>query len=265
MIERVRFLHLLEEHLRSQKKESEQLMPFHIAIDGPVAAGKGTVAKLVAQRLGFLYVDTGAMYRVTALLALRNNVDASNEAAVAALLPKAKLEMRNPNENEKDGRLTTVFLDGEDVSWKIRTPEVSNSASKVAALKKIREYLVQKQQEIAKDQNVIMEGRDITFKVLPQADLKIFLTASDETRAKRRHHELQSRGVDVSYEEVYGDLQQRDKQDMERDVDPLHIVPGAWVIDTSQLSIEEVVELIVARAATMGKHPPVESPPATKN
>jgi CMP/dCMP kinase len=226
-------------------------MAFHIALDGPVAAGKGTVARLVAQRLKFLYVDTGAMYRTTALLALENNVDPADEDAVVELLEKCKMEMRNPSVQEQDGRLTTVLLNGEDVSWKIRTEQVGLNSSKVAALKKVREKLVKKQQEIAVGQNVIMEGRDITYKVLPDAEIKIFLTASDETRAKRRYLELQMRGKDITFEQVYQDLLERDKRDMERSVDPLQIIEGAWVLDTTQLTIEEVVELVVARAEEM--------------
>jgi CMP/dCMP kinase len=227
-------------------------MPLHIAIDGPVAAGKGTVARLVAQRLGLLYVDTGAMYRTTALIALRNNVPFDDEAKLVELLRQNKIEMRNPSTAEQDGRLTTVLLNGEDISWEIRTEAVSQGSSKVASLKGVREYLVEKQQEIAADQDVIMEGRDITYKVLPNATLKIYLDASAETRAKRRHMELQSRGQDVSFEEIYNDLKQRDERDMTRSVDPLKVVEGAWVLDSSNLTIEEVVDLIEERAKATG-------------
>jgi len=223
-------------------------MSFQIAMDGPVAAGKGTVARLTAQRLNLLYVDTGAMYRVTALLALRNNISFEDENALVKIIQASKMEMRNPTDAEKDGRLTTVLLNGEDVSWEIRTEKVSANSSKVAALKMVRQELVKKQQAIATAQNVVMEGRDITFRVLPDAQLKIFLTASDETRAKRRQAELQSKGQDVTFEEVYKDLVERDKRDMERAVDPLHITKDAWVIDTSELSINEVVDLIVSKA-----------------
>ncbi len=228
-------------------------MPLHIAIDGPVAAGKGTVARLVAQRLGLLYVDTGAMYRTTALIALRNHVPFEDETKLVELLEKSKIEMRNPNPQELDGRLTTVLLNGEDISWEIRTEAVSRGSAQVSALKKVREHLVKKQQEIAANQNVIMEGRDITYKVLPNANLKIYLDASAETRAKRRHFELQSRGQDVTFEEIYEDLKVRDKRDMTRTVDPLKIVEGAWVLDSSNLTIEEVVELIVERAESIIK------------
>lgn len=224
---------------------------FHIAIDGPVAAGKGTVSKLVAERLGFLYVDTGAMYRVTALIGLRNNVSLDDEAKLAELIKKSSLDMRNPNEEERDGRLTTVILDNEDVSWKIRTEEVSNGASQVAQYPAVRMQLVAKQQEIAVGKNVVMEGRDITYRVLPEADLKIYLTASDVVRAKRRHMQLMTRGIDTSLDDVFADLIERDKRDSERKTDPLKIVPDAWVVDTSELSIDEVVELIVGRVKAM--------------
>lgn len=224
---------------------------FHIAIDGPVAAGKGTVSRLVAEELGFLYIDTGAMYRMTALLCIRNNVDMNKEEQVANLVAKSKMEMRNPTEEERDGRLTTVFLDGEDVSWKIRTEEVSAGSSKVAVLPKVRKLLVEKQQQIAEGQNVIMEGRDITYRVLPNADLKIYLTASDIIRAKRRHMQNLTKGESIEFEDVYKELLERDKRDMERSADPLKIVDDAWVIDTSDLAIEKVVDMIVARVEMM--------------
>lgn len=225
--------------------------PFHIAIDGPVAAGKGTISKLTAERLNFLYIDTGAMYRMTALLALRQGVGFSEEAKLAALIKNAQMDMHNPTEAERDGRLTTVILDGEDVSWKIRTEDVSSGASQVAQYQLVRQALVVKQQQIAKSQDVVMEGRDITYRVLPHANLKIFLTASDMVRAKRRHQQLQNRGQDVSLDVVYQEMIERDERDAGRSVDPLQIVKDAWVIDTSQLSIEEVVELIVGKVTTM--------------
>ena len=221
---------------------------FQIAIDGPVAAGKGTISRLLAQKLGFLYVDTGAMYRATALLALRQEIDLSNEDEVVSLLDKSKLEMRNPlSPTEIDGRLTTVILDGEDVSWAIRTQECGEGASKVAVLAKLRKVLVKKQQEIASSQDVVMEGRDITFRVLPNADLKIFLTASIEARAARRHTQYLIKGVDISIEEVIKEIGERDERDMQREADPLHVVDDAWSIDTSNLNIEEVVDLIANR------------------
>lgn len=225
--------------------------PFHIAIDGPVAAGKGTISRLVADRLGFLYVDTGAMYRVTAWLGLEHNVPWDDEAALVELIEKTTIEMRNPSSTEKDGRLTTVIVNGEDVSWKIRTEEVSKGASIVAAHPDVRKILVEKQKLVAKGQNVVMEGRDITYAVLPQAQLKIYLTAGETVRARRRHLQLLTKGTNISFEEVYTQLLKRDELDMNRTTDPLKIVPSAWVIDTSDLSIEHVVELIVAKVAVM--------------
>lgn len=225
-------------------------MPFQIAIDGPVAAGKGTVAKLVGQRMGLLYIDTGAMYRVSVLLSLRQNisVDLSHEDQIVALIEPAEIVLRAPNDEERDGRLSTVLVNGEDVSWEIRTEEVSTLAAIIAALPKVRAALVRKQQAIAANQDVIMEGRDITYRVLPDAQLKIYLTADAESRAKRRLQDLQRRGTDTQYETVLADLQARDKYDMSREHDPLKIIDEAWVLDTTELSIEEAVDAIVAKA-----------------
>jgi cytidylate kinase len=224
---------------------------FQIAIDGPVAAGKGTVSRLVAERLNLLYVDTGAMYRMAALVGIRHEVDLDQQSQLLPLIQRSQMEMRNPTDQEQDGRLTSVFLNGEDVSWQIRTEQISTGASQVAVHPQIRQALVKKQQQIAQKHDVIMEGRDITYKVLPQADLKIFLTADEVVRAKRRHFELLSKGVDVEFDEVYQDLIARDKRDKERETDPLQKVPDAWAIDTSDLSIEKVVQLIVAKARLM--------------
>lgn len=223
-------------------------MPFHIAIDGPVAAGKGTISRLIADRLGLLYVDTGAMYRMTALLALENDISVDDENALAELIAQTKMDMRSPLEEEKDGRLSTVLLNGEDVSWKIRTEQVGIGASKVSRHAKVRKILVQKQQEIAQEQDVVMEGRDITYRVLPDADLKIFLTGSDVVRAKRRLTQLLTKGEDVAFDQVLKDLVERDRQDTTRSVDPLQIVDDAIVIDTSDLSITQVVQLVTNKA-----------------
>ncbi len=232
--------------------EKEQMpKPFQIAIDGPVAAGKGTISRLVAERLGFLYVDTGAMYRVAAYLAIQEGIGFDEEERLRDLVEKTSIEMHNPTEDERDGRLTTVLLNGEDVSWKIRTEEVGKGASQAATLKQIRTVLVEKQQQIAKGTDVIMEGRDITYRVLPDANLKIYLTAGDVVRAKRRHMQLQTRGSTVAFDEVYRDLLQRDDQDMGRVHDPLRIVDDAWVIDTSDLTIEQVVQLVEAKVRVM--------------
>lgn len=224
---------------------------FQIAIDGPVAAGKGTVSRLIAKRLHFLYVDTGAMYRVSAYLAYTNSIPFEDAQKVLEVVQKHTVSMRPPSQDENDGRQCTVLLDGEDVSWKIRTETISQGASIVASHKILRAELVRQQQQIASTQSVVMEGRDITFRVLPNAQLKIFLTASGTERARRRHMELLEKGQDVTFDDVYTDLLVRDKRDMERDVDPLHIVPGAWVIDTSSLSIEDVVTMVVSKVETL--------------
>ncbi len=224
---------------------------FQIAIDGPVAAGKGTVSRLIAQKLNFLYVDTGAMYRVVGLLGIENNIDFSRVEELVELVKKSKIEMHNPTKNEADGRLTTVLVNGVDVSWKIRTEDAGKGASKVAQIPEIRQVLVAKQQQITQTQSVVMEGRDITYRVLPDANLKIFLTGKDFIRSNRRYAQLQARGVDITFDQVFADLVKRDKLDMERAVDPLQIVDDAWVIDTSELSIQQVVDLIVVKARIM--------------
>ncbi len=219
-----------------------------IAIDGPVAAGKGTVARLVAERLGITYVDTGAMYRVAGLLADRAGIDLKEGDKIAQLIKKAKIQLRQPETEERDGRLITVIVDGEDVSWKIRTEKAGRSSSAVAKLAAVRKVLVEKQQEMAKTQSVVMEGRDITFRVLPESKLKIYLTASAEERATRRHKEQLMKGLDVTYQDILTDLIARDRQDMVIVLDQFKIVEGAWVLDTTGMSIEEVVDQIAQKA-----------------
>lgn len=222
---------------------------FQIAIDGPVAAGKGTTAKLVAQRLGFLYVDTGAMYRALTLKMIRAGVRLTDEGQVTAQLRESKPQvgLRVPREEEKDGRLCTVMLDGEDVSWKVRTEEVSKGVSVITQYAAVRDLITPLARTIAESNNVVMEGRDITSVVLPEADLKIYMEAEARERAKRRHRELLTRGEDISLETVYADLVERDERDSHREIAPLKIVPGAWIIDSTGMTIDEVAEVIVAR------------------
>lgn len=222
-----------------------------IAIDGPVAAGKGTVSRLVADRLGLLYIDTGAMYRAVAYQALKEKIDWDDEPGLVKIIKNHTLELQTPKGKKKDGRLTTVILDGRDVSWEIRTELVGKGASQIANHKLVRKALVALQQKIAKANNVVMEGRDITSVVLPKAQLKIYLTANDIVRAKRRHLELLVRGEDITFEEVYQQLIARDKENMQRKESPLKIVPDAWVIDTSDLAIPQVVSIICSRAQTL--------------
>ncbi len=221
---------------------------FQIAIDGPVAVGKSTIARILAQRLGFLYVDTGAMYRATGLLALREGADLSDEEGLVALLRNHTIALASPQGTQNDGRKITVYLDDEDVSWEIRTENVSQAASRVSQFAGVREQLVPQQQEIAQKHNVVMEGRDITFRVLPDAQLKIFLTASEEKRAGWRHEELLARGEDVTLEQIKTDLKDRDDRDMNRDVDPLHVTDDAWMFDRSSYTLEEAIDEIEKKA-----------------
>lgn len=229
--------------------EDVQKKTFQIAIDGPVAAGKGTTAKLVAQRLGFLYVDTGAMYRALTLYVQRQGGDWSNEQQVASILQKDQpiVGLRVPAEGEKDGRLCTVLLNGEDVSWKVRTEEVSRGVSVITQYAGVRDLITPLARQIAERQDVVMEGRDITSVVLPQADLLIYMDADPMERAKRRHRELLMRGGDVAVEQVYQDLVERDKRDSGREIAPLKKVSGAWILDTTGMTIDQVADVIVQR------------------
>lgn len=228
---------------------------FKIAIDGPVAAGKGTTAKLVAQRLGYLYVDTGAMYRALTLYAQRQGGNWGNEKQVVDILTKDKPEinLRVPGENEKDGRLCTVLLNGEDVSWKVRTEEISRGVSVITQYAGVRDMITPLARKIAEEQDVVMEGRDITSVVLPTADLLIYMDADAMERAKRRHREVLMRGEDVSLEKVYKDLEERDKRDSEREIAPLKKVQGAWILDTTGMTIDKVAEVIVKRVKEITK------------
>lgn len=222
---------------------------FQIAIDGPVAAGKGTVAKLVAGRLGFLYVDTGAMYRCLTLFAKQNGVEWSNESGIAKLLERAKpqVELGIPSEAEKDGRLCSAKLNGVDVSWDIRTEDISRGVSIITQYASVRDYITPMAREIANTQNVVMEGRDITTVVLTEADLKIYMDADPRERARRRHQELMARGEKVSFEEVYEKLMERDGRDSGRVIAPLMKAKNAWILDTTELNIDQVVDAIVKR------------------
>lgn len=218
-----------------------------ITIDGPIASGKGTVSKLAAAKLGFLYVDTGAMYRAISVFCDRHKVDKTNEASVCSLLEKLKpkLELRPPAAAEQDGRLCTVILGNKDISWDIRSEESSRGSSLVSKYLCVRDYLTGIQRQIAENQNVVMEGRDIATFVLPNADLKIYLTADPKIRAKRRHQELLSRGRKASFDQVLKDINDRDNQDMTRSLRPLKKAEDAVEIDTSEMTIEEVVDKIV--------------------
>ena len=212
-----------------------------VAIDGPAGAGKSTISKVVAKTLGLIYVDTGAMYRAVALYAIQNGMDTKNaDGALEKSLDKISIDIAY-----QDGE-QHIFLNGEDVSGIIRTPEVSMGASNVATLPCVRLKLVELQREIAKKQSVIMYGRDIGTYVLPSADIKIFLTASVEARAKRRHKELIEKGTSVSYEEVLLDMQKRDLNDSTRAFAPLKQADDAVLIDTTEYDFDASVDKILS-------------------
>ena len=206
-----------------------------VAIDGPAGAGKSSLARAAAKELGFLYVDTGALYRTIALGLLRAGIDIADTNAVENALKTLKADLKFIDGEQR------VFLDGEDVSDKIRTPEVSMMASKTSAIPEVRAFLLGLQRKLADEHNVVMDGRDIATVVLPEARVKIFLTASPEVRAKRRYDELIQKGTDVKFEDVLSDLIQRDEQDMNRAVAPLKPSEQSVIVDTSDLDLEGAV------------------------
>ena len=211
-----------------------------IAIDGPSGAGKSTMAKRVAQKLNYLYVDTGAIYRTVGLYGLRQNAALDDGDAVTAMLPMIHIEMDyGPDGTQR------MHLNGEDVSAAIRKPEVSIAASKVSALPAVRAFLLDMQRNLARTHNVIMDGRDIGTVVLPNADVKIFLTASAEERAKRRYLELQERGVQDSYETVLADIRERDMRDMTRAAAPLRQADDAQLLDTTGHDLDASTDMIL--------------------
>jgi len=205
-----------------------------IAIDGPSGAGKSTLARMTAKSLGFIYVDTGALYRSVGLFALRHGTDAGDRAAVTALLPGITLEL---DYDEKG--VQRVFLCGEDVTDAIRTPEVSLAASAVSAIPEVRAFLLETQRDMARRHDVAMDGRDIGTVVLPDADVKIFLTASPEERARRRYRELRAKGTGAPYKEVLRDLLVRDRNDSSRDIAPLRPAEDAILLDTTGNSLRK--------------------------
>lgn len=213
-------------------------MSYNIAIDGPAGAGKSTIAKRVSAELSFIYVDTGAMYRAIALYLLRKEIRTDDSEIVKEALKKIEIAIQYVEGEQR------VLLNGEDVSGKIRTEEVGNMASKAAALPCVREKLLELQRNLAKEHDVVMDGRDIGTNILPQAQLKIYLTASVDTRANRRYKELQGKKVDCDLEEIKKDIEQRDYQDMHRETAPLIQAKDAIYLDSSDLTIDQVVEKI---------------------
>ena len=209
-----------------------------VAIDGPSGAGKSSLAKRLAADLGFVYVDTGAMYRAIGLYAVRQGADLHDAAAVAALLPQIRLDIR------LEGGAQHVYLNGEDVSTAIRAEQIGMAASAVSAHGPVRAFLLETQRSLAAGQNVLMDGRDIGTVVLPNATVKIFLTASAEARARRRCKELQEKGQPADYATVLADIRQRDEQDTHRAIAPLRQAADAIRIDTSEIDFEQSVALL---------------------
>lgn len=212
-----------------------------IAIDGPSGAGKSSVAKKCAELFGFVYVDTGAIYRTIGLAAYSMGIDTKDSAAVAAILPKLDIDVSYNESGEQ-----RMKLNGKDVSEEIRSPEISMCASNVSAIPAVREYLVDMQRNMAKKNNVIMDGRDIGTVILPNADVKVFLTASPEARANRRYKQLLAKGSKVSFDEVLEDMILRDEQDINRSTAPLKPAEDAVCIDTSAVSFDESVKAVCA-------------------
>lgn len=226
-----------------------------IAIDGPSGAGKSTISRAAAKLFGFIYVDTGAIYRTIGLAAKLRGIDVSDNDTVISMLPELRIELRYNDSGEQ-----CMLLDGADVSRDIRLPEVSMLASKVSAIPEVREYLVDMQRKMAELHDVVMDGRDIGTVILPNADLKIFLTAGAEDRARRRYEELLQKGVETTFESVLDDLVKRDEQDTMRAAAPLKAADDAVLLDTSgntlEQSVSEVCRLISEKTGLEPKFKP---------
>ena len=223
---------------------------FSVAIDGPAGAGKSTLAKAAARVMGFIYVDTGAIYRTVGFAAKRAGIAPDDAAGVTALLPGLSIDITYIGDTQH------MLLDGEDVSDWIRTPEMSDYASNVSAMPAVRAYLMHMQRQMAERYNVIMDGRDIGTVVLPNAGLKVFLTAAVEKRAARRHLELAEKGINTTFEEVLRDMRIRDERDSNREAAPLRAAEDAVILDTGDLTLEEsiqaLLDLIQARMSEGG-------------
>lgn len=234
-----------------------QLHPAIIAIDGPAASGKSTVADLLAQRLNFLYFDTGVMYRAVTWAVLQNALDPNQDEAVGAMAERTQIDVAPPGVDAQDGRQCTVLVGGQDITWQIRAPEIDQNVSTVSANPAVRQALTVQQRRIAQQYGtgraekpgVVMVGRDIGTVVLPDAPLKIYLDASQAERARRRFCEQKARGKSVEYAQVLEDMQRRDQLDSGRAVAPLRPAADAIVIDTTDLAIEQVVDRILELAA----------------
>ena len=214
-------------------------MVVNVAVDGPAGAGKSTISRAAAKELGFIYVDTGALYRAVGVYALRNGIGTKDSVNIEKALKDIVVELKFV------GDVQHVFLNGEDVSTEIRTPEASMAASDVSAIPCVRAFLFDLQRDIAEKNNCLMDGRDIGTVVLPDAKIKIFLTASAEERAKRRYKELVEKGAKDTYEEVLADLEKRDYQDSHREIAPLKPAEDSIIVDTSDYNFDEAKNIIV--------------------
>lgn len=214
-------------------------MSFIVAIDGPAGTGKGTITSLISKELGLVNIDTGATYRCVALYAIRNNIKIEEKEKIIESLENIEIDMQNQNGEQK------VFLNGEDVSKEIRSKEVSQTVSQVSSIKEVRYKMVEVQRKLAQGKDVIMEGRDITTVVFPEANVKIYMDADEKERAQRRYKEMQEKGIQMTYEEVLKNIQIRDKNDKEKEVGALKIAEDAIYLDTTGLSIEEVKNKIL--------------------
>ena len=214
-------------------------MSHNVAIDGPAGAGKSTIAKRIARRLGYIYVDTGAIYRAMAYYLIQNQVDAADQEAIAAACQHADISICY-----QDGE-QVVLLNGENVNAYLRTEAVGNMASVSSVVPEVRKKLVELQQKLARETDVVMDGRDIGTVVLPDADVKVYLTASVETRAKRRFLELQEKGEPADLAKIAADIEDRDYRDMHRDISPLRQAEDATLVDSSDMTIDQVVERIL--------------------
>ena len=213
-------------------------MGYNVAVDGPAGAGKSTIAKLVAKKMGYIYVDTGAMYRGLAIHFLKKGVNPEEKEAVAEACRDAEVTIGYGSGVQQ------IYLNGENVTDMLRTEEVGNMASRTSAIPEVREKLLELQRSLAREKDVIMDGRDIGTNILPDADVKIYLTASVETRAKRRYDELKEKGESCDLEEIARDIKDRDERDMTREIAPLKKAEDAVLVDSSDMSIEEVVSEI---------------------
>lgn len=215
-------------------------MGYNIAIDGPAGAGKSTIAKLVAKKKGYIYVDTGAMYRGLAVHFLKKGIQPEEKEKIEQACEDASIRIVY-----EDGA-QQVYLNGENITGSLREEAVGNMASRSSGISAVRAKLLELQRNLAKEENVVMDGRDIGTHVLPNADVKVYLTASVETRAKRRYDELTAKGVACDYNEIAADIKERDERDMTRDIAPLKQAEDATLVDSSDMTIDEVTEAIIA-------------------